>query len=315
MSDVQLGVQIIPSLTEGDIQVIPVGDVKIPFTKENAAGLGLPDPVLRGLFHDWTKRVGEERWCTQVFYTTEDQLGHESGVVLSDNNEPMGTNERAWLHTEATRAEVVDFHKEPTIVNRAMWDNSGNDQPITGHATISDQTARTVSREWHKDYSLGTSITVGLEVGSEAVGAKSKFETTETFSTDWGTGGSQSEQVNVGSEAAVEVPVPANTIKVAALIAFTGHITVRLHTESTISGALGFSLVEHKHHKEWWSAGDHYPNIWVNIEDIVSSGSLNRASYVDWKYQFYGDAHIVVKEVPAPTDKAIQAVFLGDLHA
>lgn len=315
MSRNTLGLQLVPALDPEDIVVMGVGRNVVEFDRLEAASFGLPDSTLRGLFHHWSQDVHQERWCTLVGYTDAKDLDAAVGGNYVDASNHLIANadaQRARLIQVPTGARVVSIDKSPRMLLRHVWDNSDIDRSLEYKSKINMNVSESVSTNWHSDHSVSESVTVALEIGSEAAGVKSKFESTTTYGFDWGTGGSEEKTVEGGGEVEVGAIVPAGEIWVAALVANQGVLVAELDVSTTLEGALLFSLVEHKHHKQWWTDGQHFPNIWLDVSSLPDI-PLVRKEKVQFTYNFFADVRAKPFKVSSTDDSVIEREVLANV--
>ena len=201
-----------------------------------------------------------------------------------------------------------------------IWDNSKGSSPLDCETEISLEVARTISTSWTHEQSIGVSFTIGIEVGSEAAGTKSKFEETTSYSDSYGTAHEQSTTVNAGASSRVSKSVPAGQIMVAALVANRGILTAEVDIDFTLAGAIGAGYWRKGHHHEFGTNEQdgttrNTPNIYLPLPALLRylhrPDLLSRTSTMTVTYDFFADGKVGVYTVPSTRPADIEEAILG----
>jgi len=316
-SDIKL--LLTPGFTESETRVEATGKQILPFTSKVAGAWGLGFSFMQGAFNSWGRNIaGNNLIPVHINYGDDIQ----PGPLLSTGNVIAAAKPSAYatIYGEPVNARIVSLDSQPAIINRVIWDNSKGTTPLACETEISLEVSRSISTSWTHEQSIGVSFTVGLEVGSEAAGTKSKFEETTSYSDTFGTSKEQSTTVNAGASSRVSKDVPAGQIMVAALVANRGILTAEVDIDFSLRGAIGAGYWRKGHHHEFGTSEPdgtkrNTPNIYLNIEDLLGylkqAGKLHSTSTMTVTYDFFADGKVGVYTVPSVRPRDIEEAILG----
>jgi len=308
-----------PGFTQDETRVEATGQQVIPFTSKVADEWKLGFGWMQAYFHTWGLNIaGNGLVPSHINYSDN----HQPGPLLSTGNVIAAAHpkEYATIVGVPSNARILSLDSQPAIINRVIWDNSKGTTPLSCETEISLEVSRSISTSWTHEQSIGVSFTVGLEVGSEAAGTKSKFEETTSYSDSFGTSKEQSTTVNAGASSKVSKDVPAGQIMVAALVANRGVLTAEVDINFTLSGAIGAGYWEHGHHHLFGTSEPdgtkrNVPNIYMNIEDLLgyakAKSKLTHTSSMTVTYDFFADGKVGVYTVPSTKPGDIEEAILG----
>ena len=126
-----------------------------------------------------------------------------------------------------TSATIIGVSSQPSIVDQTTLINTS---PIsaTFTAAIQNSVTNTVGTSWSETFGFSFDQTFKYEVGFLGTGGGG--ETKFGFSAQFGSGGSQSTAIQVGSTSSVAVVLPPNQSAVTVLTATRSVLKARKHT-------------------------------------------------------------------------------------
>ena len=281
MSD-GINIEIITGLTQADCKVKASGKSKQYLTADNG-DWGLSQSVLRGMLRGYAQSLGENRVPFGV--------GFGKGMARNVPTLPWGGSGKAgvpnwsrrdveWAYVilQPSNARIVSFSSAPDIQDSQILDARESDVPIDFDVKISDTVKNTTESNWHRDFDIGVSTTIGLKVSEGGVEASAEFSM--HMDTSWGKGGSTSKEVEVGSELGESVTLQPGMLEVAALSAYRGSLIVQVDITATIGGYVMASWCE-KHHEQahnqfYVGSGTRFPNTWHYLPTLMDHHGLKK---------------------------------------
>jgi len=166
------------------------------------------------------------------------------------------------------RARIDRISQEPSIISRQVYDN-GLDDPETFEGSVAEHVTQSVESNWSEDRSIGVSQAVSVEVGVGAIGGNVSAETTLSYNTSWGKGGSRSEDTEVGDDIKVAVDLKPHQMCLAALTAYRGDLTASVDVVASLLGD-GVIVCKAKNRHYWTSEGvpGHYVSFAIRVSDV-----------------------------------------------
>lgn len=144
-------------------------------------------------------------------------------------------------------SKILGITSEPVILGSQVFENT-SDTPATFNANITDQVSESVETNWSETYGfeVGQTISYGVEFSGVSIGG----ETSMSFSSQFGVGGSQSTEVTVSMGSGVSVEIPAHQSRTAQLSASRGTMQVQITYAVTLSGdtAINYNPTYKDHH-------------------------------------------------------------------
>ena len=146
-----------------------------------------------------------------------------------------------------SETKVLGITSEPVILGTQVFENT-SDTPATFNANITDQVAETVESNWSETYGfeVGQTISYGVDFGGVNIGG----ETSMSFSSEFGKGGSQSQEVTVSMGSGVTIDVPAHQSGTAQLSASRGTLQLQVTYAVSLTGdaAVNYNPTYKGHH-------------------------------------------------------------------
>lgn len=285
MSDVNdIKITIKPGLTVDESSISVAGQKIVSLDQNAAASWGLGFASLQGIFAEWMRKMGTGLIPREITYDGfgRGELTDFSSIITPTNQwwEPDSDSRFPDAKSVPTLrltvmpigARITGIDTEPTIIDRQILDNRESKEAVTYRPHISDTVVESVETNWQVSHSLGVSLTVGLEVGSEAAGMKSKVESTISYDTSWGHGGSQSKSTEVGSGIELDVTLQPGDLAVAALSGYSGTLKAEIDLVASLDGFVGANTWSKGHHHFWPGpmSGDRQPQMTWFFMDITA---------------------------------------------
>ncbi|MCY4248096.1 MAG: hypothetical protein OXE95_11055 [Chloroflexi bacterium] len=322
-----IGVQLVPSITPEDTRVTPVGERRLGLTESVWGNLGYTWQDLSHWIRTFNSNVlGSGLYPASIAFGNDDLTPHSAGYDMphGHHNEPLYEVPSgkviadgrdlpcAQILYKPTAAKVARLDTSPAILQKVIWDNSLGNAPLHCEAEISTEIRQVAECNWHSDHEVSESVTIGLEVGSEAAGVKSSFESTTTYGFSWGQGGSESKETNAGSSASIQRDVPAGQIEIAGLIANRGTLVIEVDLDWQILGYVG---------AQYWRKGHHhyitggYPHAWYNLADIMKYNHLSTTGTASATitYDFYADDKVGAYPIASSAPEDIKTALVAAL--
>jgi len=310
---------LVPGFTENECRVEATGKQVLPVTAAAAEKWGLGFSFMQGAFHQWSSNIAANNLIpVHINYADNRQPGPLLSLGNVIAHKAPSTLAQAIGVPKAAR--IINLDSQPAIINRVIWDNSKGSSSLACETEISLEVSRSISTSWTHEQSVGVSFTVGIEVGSEAAGTKSKFEETTSYSDTFGSSKEQSTTVNAGASSRVSKDVPPGEIMVAALVANRGVLTAEVDIDFTLSGAIGAGYWRHGHHHEFGTSEvdgskRNTPNIYLDLPSLLKYINridlINRTSTMTVTYDFFADGKVGVYTVPSTRPDDIEEAILG----
>ena len=184
-------------------------------------------------------------------------------------------------------ATITEITSNPQIVKSATFRNNSS-KTAQFNVAVSDQVSNTVETNWSETSTIDVSQSISYSVGVEGV-ASVGGETTISFSQSFGTGGSKSETVTVGSEQGVSVELAPGESVVAQLSASRGVMKVRIVYNAYLVGstAINYNPTFKDHH--FWG---------LDIGAVMAGGKIaNSHTYTeDISIGYYSNAEVTLQD-------------------
>ncbi|MDE2636218.1 MAG: hypothetical protein OXI30_07615 [Chloroflexota bacterium] len=278
-----INVDIITGLTAADTQVKATGSIEEFLTAATAAKWGLDQQTLRWMLSKYANSLGENRVPFGV--------GFGKGTAQNVPVLPWGGSGKrgvpnwsrqdvvwAKINVKPTGARVVSFSSTPDIQDSQVLDARKAAEPIDFDVKINDSVKNTTESSWHRDFDIGLSETIGVKVSEGGVEASAEFSM--HMDTSWGTAGSTSKEVEVGSELGAHVTLQPGQLQVAALSAYRGSLIAQVDLIATISGFVMAQWCE-KHHEQshnqfYVGNNTRFPNTWHDLAVLMDHAGIKK---------------------------------------
>jgi hypothetical protein len=130
---------------------------------------------------------------------------------------------------------ILEVTSEPTVVKTAKFENNSS-QDASFNVSISESVTDTSTSTWSTGGSL--SFSQKIEYGVKFLGVGGKGETAMSFTGSWGTGGSHSKSITVGSTSGVDVTLKPGKGVESVLSATRGVMKVEVKYNASLSGSV-----------------------------------------------------------------------------
>lgn len=183
-------------------------------------------------------------------------------------------------------AVITGITTEPvTVANKTFTNNST--RKATFNASISDQVENTVESNWSETDSIEVAQKITYECSF--LGDGGGGETSISYSHSWGTGGSESKTVTVGSTSEVSVELDPHESVEAVLTANRGVMKIRLVYHAVLSGAIALNYNPRYQ-------GHHFYQ--TNVDTVMrTSGIPNSLTFTeDIEVGYYSSSKIELKD-------------------
>lgn len=195
-----------------------------------------------------------------------------------------------WEETRTTltvfSTKILDVASEPVIIASKNFTNNSNNTAIF-NASISDQVTNTVTSSWSESHTISAEQKIKYQIGFLGTGGGG--ETSLSYSHTWGTGGSESQTITVGTSSGVIVELEPGESVVAELSASRGKMRVEVTYIAYLSGktAVNYDKPYKGHHFYGMNTtsvmqADHIPTT-LQFKEIIEIG-------------YYSDSKIELKD-------------------
>lgn len=165
-------------------------------------------------------------------------------------------------------SKILGLTSEPVILSSEVFSNKSNEK-ATFNAEITDEVSETVETNWSQTYGLevGQTVSYGIAFSGVNLGG----ETSISYSSEFGTGGSRSQAVTVSATQGVSVEVPAHQSRKAQLSASRGTLKVQIVYDVTLSGDVAVNYNPSYHHSP--THGKHH--FWgLPVTSVMDAGGI-----------------------------------------
>ncbi|MDF2725184.1 MAG: Yolk protein 1 [Paenibacillus sp.] len=147
----------------------------------------------------------------------------------------------------ASSAKILEVTSEPVIISTKTFTNNSS-KSATFNASISDQVENTVESNWSQSSTVTAEQSIHYEIGFLGTGGGG--ETSLSYSHTWGTGGSKSQTITVGTDTGVSVELDPGETVVAELSASRGKMKVEVKYVAYLTGqtAVNYENTYKGHH-------------------------------------------------------------------
>lgn len=184
-------------------------------------------------------------------------------------------------------AKIVEVTSNPTVLSKKTLVNNSN-VPGTFGASISESVSNTTESNWSREDSFSVSQSFSYDVSF--LGAGGGGETSMEYTHTWGQGGSESQDITVGSEQSVSVYLEPGQSVVAQLNASRGQLKVQIVYEVYLSGstAINYNPTYKGHH--FWD---------LSINSVMRSGKISNSYLVTETIEvgYYSNGEVVLGKV------------------
>ena len=184
-------------------------------------------------------------------------------------------------------ARIVDVTSEPTIISKKTLTNNSN-VAATLETSISESVSNSTESNWSEEdsFTVGQSFSYDVSFLGSGGGGETSLEYTHT----WGEGGSESQDISVGSEQSVSVYLEPGQSVEAQLNASRGSLKVEIVYEIYLSGttAINYNPKYKGHH--FWDLG---------VSGVMKSGKITNSYLVSETIEvgYYSDGEVVLGSV------------------
>ncbi len=189
--------------------------------------------------------------------------------------------------TRVHSAKILEITADPSVLAKKTLKNNSN---ITGtfNASISETVSNTTESNWSEEDSVSVSQSFSYDVSF--LGAGGGGETSFEYTHTWGQGGSESQDISVGSEQGVSVTLDPGQEVVAQLNASRGKMKIQITYEVYLTGttAVNYNPTYKGHH--FWDLG---------ISGVMRSGDIKNSILVTETIEvgYYSNGEVVLGNV------------------
>lgn len=184
-------------------------------------------------------------------------------------------------------AKIVEVTSKPTVLSKKTLVNNSNVAGTFG-ASISESVSNSTESNWSSEDSFSVSQSFSYDVSF--LGAGGGGETSMEYTHTWGQGGSESQDITVGSEQSVSVYLEPGQSVVAQLNASRGQLKVEIVYEVYLSGstAINYNPKYKGHH--FWD---------LSIGSVMRSGGISNSYLVTETIEvgYYSNGEVVLGKV------------------
>lgn len=186
-------------------------------------------------------------------------------------------------------ATIVGLTAEPVIVTSSVFENS-SDKSATFSVGVTDSVTDTVENSWSETHGIELSQSISYEVGF--LGSGGGGETSISYNAEFGTAGSQSTSVTVGSNNAISVDLDPGQSVTAVLSATRGKLQVQITYQVALTGvtAVNYNPTFKGHH--FWA---------LDINGVMQAGGIPIVITITETVEvsYYGNAKIQLQNLSA----------------
>jgi hypothetical protein len=184
-------------------------------------------------------------------------------------------------------AKIVEVTSKPTVLSKKTLRNDSNVGGTFG-ASISESVSNSTESNWSREDSFSVSQSFSYDVSF--LGAGGGGETSMEYTHTWGEGGSESQDITVGSEQSVSVYLDPGQSVTASLNASRGSLKVQIVYEVYLSGstAINYNPKYKGHH--FWD---------LSIGSVMRSGKITNSYLVTETIEvgYYSNGEVVLGKV------------------
>ena len=122
---------------------------------------------------------------------------------------PAGGGRGSWLPNpqparlikRGLNARILSIQLQTVLAQKVIIDNRGGENPQPGTLQLSQSVEDAVESNWSRSQTVGVTVEVGVEVGPV------KAQTSLSYESSWGVGGSKRRTSGVGSDASSDIEV------------------------------------------------------------------------------------------------------------
>ncbi|CAF2076466.1 unnamed protein product [Rotaria magnacalcarata] len=163
------------------------------------------------------------------------------------------------------KSEILDVTSKPTIVAKKNLINT-SPYRATFDASVSEDVKNTTQTMWSKTDTIDVSQSFNYSL--KFLGTGTEGTTTMSYSHSWGQGGSETQEVTVGSRQGVSVPLEPKQSAVAQLTASKGSMKVRIVYNASLTGSVAVNYGKKHNGHHFWS---------YDISQVMADASLNNS--------------------------------------
>ncbi len=190
--------------------------------------------------------------------------------------------------TRVHSAKILEISSEPSVLSKKTLKNNSDIHGATFNASISETVSNTTESNWSEEdsISVGQSFSYDVSFLGSGGGGETSLEYTHT----WGQGGSESQNISVGSQQGVTVTLDPGQSVVAQLNASRGKMKIEIVYEIYLTGttAINYNPKYKGHH--FWDLG---------ISGVMNSGGIKNKFLVTEVIEvgYYSDGEVVLGNV------------------
>jgi hypothetical protein len=222
-----------------------------------------------------------------------DYFGKRPKDAYVKSNTPWGDLYTKYNWTQVHRnvrvhsARIVEVTSKPTVLSQKTLINNSNVAGTFG-ASISESVSNTTESNWSHEDSFSVSQSFSYDVSF--LGAGGGGETSMEYSHTWGQGGSESQEITVGSEQSVSVYLEPGQSVAATLNASRGSLKVQIVYEVYLTGsvAINYNPTYKGHH--FWD---------LSVGSVMKSGGISNSYLVSETIEvgYYSNGEVVLGKV------------------
>lgn len=212
MSTIKIEIKV--GANENDFQVNASGSADV--ISLSAEELGLTDKILKSAI----ALVNAQEFAPNVI--------HYNHPLHKENDLPLPTR-----HIKVLDIAIDSIEYKPTVLKTTTFDNSGNSDPATYNASMTEVVTQTVGSSWSNGGSTDVKLGIQYDIG---FGVSADWST--SYSEKWDKGHSHSKAVALTSASGVRVTVQPGDKKIATLSAQRGTLKVRVRYLTTYHGVV-----------------------------------------------------------------------------
>jgi len=189
-------------------------------------------------------------------------------------------------YLEVVSSKVLGLTSQPVGLATRKFTNNGS-SPATFSADLNDSVTETTETNWSETYGLevSQSISYGVEFSGVNVGG----ETSMSYSTEFGKGGSESKEVSISATSGVSFVLEPGESAIVNLSASRGALKIQITYQVTLSGdtAINYNPTYNGHH--FWA---------LPINAVMSSAGIQQTYQITETIEvgYYANGEISVNK-------------------
>jgi hypothetical protein len=277
-------VQIVAGTTTSSSSVSASGSVQHIITDKEVQSFGIQDNALKAAIAKYFGKSPNDAYL-------------HSDTPWGDLYKTYGWPQVQTVLSVAN-ATVTGITSQPVIVAQQVFKNNSNKRG-TFNVGISDSVSNTTESNWSTSNTIDVTQTV--KYGISFLGMGGGGSTSMSYSRTWGQGGSESENVTVGSSQGVTVELDPGESVQALLTASRGVMKVRIVYNASLIGASAINYNPRFKDHHFWA---------VDLPSVMAAGGIKNSLQFteDIEIGFFANAEVELKNAAGKAVSTLKAV-------